>query len=123
MGGKSEDAEQIALFDWAAIAVKQYPELRWLHSIPNGANKSPRQRLIFQRTGLKSGVADICLPVARKGFMGLYVEMKGWDKNGKPGQPSKNQLEFGEFVTEQGYLFQVCWGFEAARSAIEGYLK
>lgn len=33
------------------------------------------------RTGTRRGVPDVCLPVARCGFHGLYVEMKRRQKS------------------------------------------
>jgi hypothetical protein len=72
----SEHTEQAAVIQWAMMQnQEQYPELRLLHAIPNGAklpyakNKrggrysSEAGKLIDE--GLKSGVPDLSLPVAQ----------------------------------------------------------
>lgn len=48
--------------------------------------------------GLKSGVPDLCLPVARSGYHGLYIELKA-GKN----KPTDNQLAWLEVLEAQGY--------------------
>lgn len=37
---RSEDTEQINVIAWADWNEVRYPELRWLHHIPNGDRKS-----------------------------------------------------------------------------------
>lgn len=68
--------------------------------------------------GLKPGVPDLCLPVARGGFHGLYIELKA-----QGGRPTANQEQWIEKLTAQGYLAKVCVGFESAQHLIESYLK
>ena len=36
---RSEDTEQINVASWAAWNERQYPELKWLHHIPNGGRQ------------------------------------------------------------------------------------
>ena len=66
----------------------------------------------------EAGVPDLCLPVARGGYHGLYIEMKA-GKN----KPTEKQLWWIENLKKQGYAVSVCWGFEAARMELEKYLK
>ena len=35
----TEAAHQTALFAWAALQLQRWPELRWLHHIPNGGSR------------------------------------------------------------------------------------
>jgi hypothetical protein len=102
----------------------RHPELKWLHSSNNGVNlgNTPRERAIrghrMKLQGLKPGVSDICLPVRRGIFSGLYVELKS-----VKGSQTKEQLEFGAFVTGEGFLFSVCKGWQSAADTIENYLN
>lgn len=72
----TEFEEQSALIEWADLAAHKYPELRWLHSINNGAYVSIGVAVKLKKAGTRRGIPDLMLPVARCGFHGLYVEMK-----------------------------------------------
>jgi len=113
----SEHDEQKALFEWAAWACGRYPELEYLHAIPNGGHRHIRVAKRLKAEGVKPGVPDLCLPVARDGYHGLYIEMK-FGRN----KPTDHQERWLEFLNEQGYLAVVCWGWEQARETIEEYL-
>lgn len=121
----SESAHQTALFCWAALARPRYPELEWLHAIPNGGSRGSNQRdamrvgAKMKAEGVKKGVSDICLPVKRGPWSGLYIEMK---KRGS-GKVSEEQSAFGAFVQVQGFGFVVCYTWIEARDAIEAYLN
>lgn len=129
----SEAAHQTALFAWAALQVKRWPELRWLHHIPNGGSRGDdaKSRAIrgsqMKAQGVRTGVADICLPVRRGGWSGLYIEMK--KPSEKPvkatskGGVSDDQAEFGAFVQSQGFGWIVCYSWEDAAAVIEQYME
>ena len=71
----------------------------------------------MQREGVKPGVPDVCLPVPRKGWHGLFIELKfGANK------PTDYQLEWLEQLAEQGYLAVVCYGWVEATEVIQDYL-
>jgi len=114
----SEHSEQVALFQWAEITKHQYPELALLHAIPNGGNTNAARGRWLKAEGLKAGVPDIMLPVARCGWHGLYIELK-FDKN----KPTKKQKQWLDALTEQGYLATACWGMDEAQALIESYLE
>lgn len=114
----TEHSHQVALFMWAAHQFQQYPELKWMYAIPNGGERNVAVAGRLRAEGVKSGVSDICLPVARGGFHGLYIEMK------KPGgKESANQKEFGAFVQTQGYWYKCCDHWEMAREVIKLYMN
>lgn len=77
--------------------------------------------------GVKSGVSDTLLPVKRSVYSGLYIELKKLSikpkKEGSKGGCSDDQLKFGEFVTKQGFMFAVCYGWEDAWNCLEWYLN
>ena len=113
-----EAAEQIKLFRWVDLVLNYYPELRLLHHIPNGGSRNELEAVNLKRQGVRAGVPDLCLPVARGGYHGLYIEMKA-GKN----KPTEKQLWWIENLKKQGYAVSGCWGFEAARMELEKYLK
>ena len=113
----SEHHEQKALMDWSALHTGRYPELALLFAIPNGGKRDPATAVRLQAEGVKPGVPDVCLPVARQGWHGLFIELK-YGRN----KPEPRQLEWLERLTEQGYLAIVCWGWQEAVEAVKEYL-
>ena len=71
-----EGNEQEALFRWAAFVRGRFPEIDLLYHIPNGGSRNRLEAANLKRQGVKSGVPDLCLPVARGKYHGLYIEMK-----------------------------------------------
>lgn len=112
-----EAAEQEALFQWATLMCCQYPELELMYHIPNGGSRNVAEAANLKRQGVKAGVPDICLPVARHGFHGLYIEMKA-GKN----RPSEYQSQWLKSLGEQGYQSVVCYGWREAADVIGAYL-
>ena len=113
-----ESAIQIQLFHWAFLMRQSLPELQLMFHIPNGGARTKIEGARLKKEGVKSGVPDIFLPVARGGYHGLFIELKA-GKN----KPSKNQCEWLEDLTICGYSALCCNGFDEAKEAIEGYLK
>jgi|SRR5208283_1886481 len=114
----SEGAEQTALFCWAALPEQQqrHPELRFMFHIPNGGSRDKREAGAFKAQGVKPGVPDICLPISRGGFHGLWIEMKFGANTTSPEQNS-----FLNFLTIQGHAVSVCYSWEEAVHSIERY--
>jgi hypothetical protein len=71
----------------------------------------------MKRQGVKAGVPDLCLPVARGIHHGLYIELKR-----KGAGPTSAQGGWISELNRQGYCACVCEGWEAARETILGYL-
>lgn len=72
----------------------------------------------MKRQGVKAGVPDLCLPVARGQYHGLYIEMK-YDKN----KPTKKQEEWLRDLSKQGYLTVVCYECKQAITVLTQYLE
>ena len=75
-----EEAEQIALMQWAQLRQGKWPELKLLDHIPNEGKRSRSTGGRLVAAGLKRGLPDNHLPVARGGYIGLYIELKRADK-------------------------------------------
>lgn len=114
----TESGHQRAVFAWAALNVVKYPELKWMHAIPNGGKRDKITGGTLKAEGVKAGVADIFLPVTKMPWAGLYIEMK---KSG--GKQSTEQKEFGAFVQSQSFGFVVCYSWTDAVNYIQEYLN
>lgn len=115
----TEAEEQSALFQWAGLMKGKHPELSLLHHIPNGGYRNKQEAANLKREGVKAGVPDICLPVARQGCHGLYIELK----RKKGGRISPTQACWMERLKKQGYQVAVCYGWVEAKNIILRYLE
>lgn len=115
----SESAEQQCLFRWAAVMRARLPELALMYHVPNEGKRSMATGGRLRAEGLKKGVPDICLPVPRGNWHGLYIELK----RQRGGRTSPEQCEWIDALNAQGYRACVCRGWEAAAREIEKYLR
>jgi hypothetical protein len=116
----TESDLQAAIIRWASTLEPNYPELKWLHHIPNGGKRDSRTAMMLQAQGVKKGILDLHLPVARGPYHGLMIELKIPD--GKQPKPSQEQKEYTVFLTDQGYLALCMNDFVAVKQAILDYL-
>ena len=112
---RSETTEQIGLMNWARANEEYVPELRLLHHIPNEGRRTNGP--VLKAAGMKAGVPDLSLPVPRRGFHGLYIEMKFGS-----GKQTQAQKDIMELLRQQGYKVAVAHSAEAAREIIRHYL-
>ena len=115
----SEHGMQAAIFCWAQQNENQYPELKRLFHIPNGGWRDKRTAGKLKATGVKKGVPDICLPIKRGLFNGLWIELKKDDKQ----KVSDEQKEWIDFLRKQGFAALVCAGWQEAVQTIKCYLQ
>jgi hypothetical protein len=113
-----EHDEQKALYSWAAVMRKQYPELDEMFAVPNAAKRSPQLASYMRSEGMKAGVLDNFLLVPRGKYAGLIFEMKI-----KPNKPTPEQLVWIECFRKRGFRVEVCWSFEEARDLVLEYLR
>lgn len=95
----------------------KWPELKLLFHIPNGGYRDAVEGRHFKQQGLRAGVPDLCLPVARGKYHALYIEMKT-----EQGKLSTEQDWWGKQLLEQGSYWQVCYGWKDAVATLEWYL-
>jgi len=114
----SESVEQICLFRWAMYEERKHPELALMYHIANGGKRNITTARRLKAEGVKAGVPDIHLPVARHGFHGLYIELKKIKGSGT----TENQDHWLEALNAQGYHAVVCKGWEEASKKILSYL-
>jgi hypothetical protein len=122
-------------------------ELAYLFAIPNQGHGDKIRGSRQKSEGLKTGAPDICLPVSSmlttlKGYptvynafikCGLYIELKrkqtrkiGVRKttivDKAAGKASVNQERWQAFLRKQGYVCEICHGWENAVNLIIKYL-
>lgn len=142
----SEHSHQVALFAWVAVAAcngiaaadawsstgiitrsSPEPALRWFHAIHNQGHGDKIRGANAKAEGVRKGVADTLLPVKRGVWPGLYIEMKKPSEKPKKatslGGLSVEQIEFKNFVMEQGYGWIVCYTWREAADTLTAYLK
>lgn len=115
-----EAQEQTWLFQWAtAMAALRFPELALMHHIANGGSRNAVEARHLKEQGVKAGIPDIFLPVAKNGWHGLYIELKR--KVG--GVVSPEQKTMIDKLRMQKYRVEVCKGWNAAADVIEAYME
>lgn len=114
----TEHDHQVALFQWAARFQKALPALAMLFAIPNGGARHIATARRLKAEGVKPGVPDLMMPVARGGHHGLFIELKA-----KGGRATPEQSGWLERLRAQGYCAAVCVGWDSARALIENYLR
>lgn len=115
----SEGEEQARLFSWAQMHSVEYPELALLFHIPNGGKRGKAEAARFKAEGVKAGVPDLFLPVARGGYHGLFIELKRLDG----GTVSQAQRAWVKRLTDENYCAFVARGWEEAARTIRTYLQ
>ena len=113
----SEHDEQVKIFQWARLSEGRWPELALLFAIPNGGKRHIAVARKLKAEGVKAGVPDICLPVARGRFHGLYIELKhGRNKE------TERQAWWLTRLCDHGYRVATAYEFEGAKAVLEEYL-
>ena len=87
--------------------------------IPNEGKRTLVTGRNLVRLGLRSGFPDLFFPYAKKGYHGLFIEMKR--KKGSKVSPA--QKEWVTTLNNQGYLAVICYGAEEAINVIDGYFE
>jgi hypothetical protein len=121
----SEHDEQAAVIDWARDMEWKWPCLKWLHSSLNGifipGKRTTAYKIInhLKAEGMVKGIPDLFLPVARKGYHGLYIEMK----KGHAEELTPEQIDFIDFANDEQYCAARCDGRREAVEQLEWYLS
>jgi VRR-NUC domain-containing protein len=112
-----ERPHQVALIKWVRAVNGAYPVLKLLYAVPNGGDRNLRVARKLKAEGVLAGVADLCLPAARRGYHGLYIEMKS-----EKGSATKEQKNFLRGVSAEGYCAVIAHGVDEAKAILEWYV-
>ncbi len=110
-----EATEQMALIEYCDLKGHPY---NTIYSITNSAMVPAHYGLKLKKLGVRAGMPDLCLPVMRDRYGGLYLEMK----RTKGGKLSDAQGRKIKKLIEAGYKVLVAHGFDEGRDLIEAYL-
>ena len=110
-----ESKLQILCVKWFRL---QFPNVL-IFSIPNGGQRNLITAKILKAEGTVPGVADLQILKAKKGYNGLYIELK----NGKDGKVSDNQQTIMSKLQSEGYQCEVCRSFDEFRNVVDSYMN
>lgn len=114
----TEHDEQVALLKWCLLNQAKHPELARLFAIPNGGLRNKITAARLKAEGVQRGIPDLCLPVARGGFHGLYIEMKT-----ATGRATPEQRDWLTWLAGEGYCVAICHGWRSAVAQLTAYLQ
>lgn len=114
-----EHLNQSALIEWfTLVSAKQFGlPANLLFAVPNGERRLPQTGAKLRDEGVRPGVPDLFLAVARGAYHGLFIEMKA-----PTGKVSVAQSTMIKLLQEQGYCCYVCYSWLEAKNVIECYL-
>ena len=112
MNKRYEATEQEAVVEYCAYRGIE------IFAIPNGGKRNKIEAANLKRQGVKAGVPDLCVPVARRGYHGLFIEMK-YGKN----KTTPSQDDWLNKLNREGYLAKVCNGYSEAIELLKYYFS
>jgi len=115
--GDREGQEQAALM--REIELRHPDAFALIYHVPNGGHRHKAVAAKLKGQGVKAGVPDLVLPMARGGFFGLYIEFKA---TVDPAPVSASQHAYIGRLNLQGYLAIVCRGHSDAMEQLRAYL-
>lgn len=113
-----EGLEQAALL--REIAFRHPAAFKLIYHVPNGGHRHKAVAMKLKEQGVKAGIPDLVLPMARGGYFGLYIEFKATPPHDAAVSPSQDS--YIQALTEQGYLAIVCRGHFDAMEQLRAYL-
>lgn len=114
-----EGLEQAALMKELELRLPAVAVL--IYHVPNGGHRHKLVAIKLKEQGVKAGVPDLVLPMARGGYFGLYLEFKATAPN--DAAVSASQHAWIRRLNDQGYLAIVCRGHFDAMEQIRAYLR
>jgi VRR-NUC domain len=111
-GCPTEDYEQTKFVVW--LTKNKLP----FYAIPNGGRRTLMEGARFKRGGVKKGIPDLCLPIPKEPYHGLYIEMK----TVLGGVISYDQKQWIKILNSLGYIAKVARGADEAIQITMDYL-
>jgi hypothetical protein len=105
---------QVSIMQEVALRANLDPTWGLIFAIPNGGHRNKAVAGKLKAEGVKAGVLDLCLPVARRGYHGMFMELKV-GKN----KMSAIQQEWYTRLRAEGNYCTVVWDYPA--SAIQEF--
>jgi hypothetical protein len=112
------DPESEATAQAKLVAYLRRNNILFYH-VPNGGYREKREAWALKGQGVQPGVPDIVIPIARKPYHGLYIELK----RQSGGVISSAQEWWLKQLVMQNYRAKVAKGFEEALREVLNYLS
>ena len=109
-----EDQLQVQCITWFKLQYPKFEKRIWHPA--NGGSRNLREATKFKRMGVLPGVCDIIITIPRKGYSGLFCELKVANR-----KLTKHQEEFIE-LHEKDYNIHVVRTLEQFQNAVINYL-
>ena len=120
----TEHGHQSAYFCALVDLAHSFPEVRWIHAIPNGGSRDVVTSGRLKAEGVRAGVWDVFIHVARGQWHGMYIEFKVPKRRvEKRGGLTEDHRAFGLAVHQEGYCTAVCYTWEEAIAHTLEYLR
>lgn len=104
---------------------EQFVAAAWLrrmniphHHSPNGGYRNPIEAAKFKRLGTQPGFPDFWIPLMRKGYGGLYIELK----RQYGGVLSEHQKYWRDLSRREGYAWYEAKGASQLMEIVKNYL-
>lgn len=96
----------------------QYGRHFRIFAVPNGGARNPKEAKNLKSSGVRAGVPDLMIPVLRKGYGGLFIEMKS-EKN----RATTIQTSWHDYLEGQGYkVIRECRSYDEFVRHVTEYL-
>ena len=109
----TEAAEQVVVIEFCDLM--RIPAVH----VPNEGKLTLANGRELARMGLRRGFPDLFIPAARKGFHGLFIELK----RVKGGHMTEHQQKWIDYLNRHGYRAVVCYGADEAIGEIKSYFR
>jgi hypothetical protein len=121
-----ESVHQERFFQAAKLHEQKWPELRYLFAVPNGGLRFQREAQALKRQGVRAGVPDVWLPVARTApgggvYHGWVGELKRYA--GVASDLSEDQKRWLAWLRSQGYCADWYRGWDLMWASLVTYLE
>lgn len=112
-GVLSEDSVHEAVMDWVWL----HPDIRaFVIHIPNEGQRPSKYGAKLKKMGMRRGVSDLLVTMARHGYHGAWIEIKS-----EKGIVSLDQKRFHVEQSSQGYYCDITYGIDETIQIIEWY--
>jgi hypothetical protein len=89
-----------------------------VYHIPNEGKRSNISGARLKKIGLRKGVPDLCIPVPKGKYHGLYIELKS-----NKGKATQEQIEWLKLLKSNGYATAITYGVDEAITVIKQYIS
>lgn len=116
----TEQQEQESFFQYVdTVIVPRWPEAAAGFATMNGLHTTPALAGKARAAGNKKGVPDICFPIPKDPYHGLFIELK----RVRGSKTYDEQLWYRDFLRGQGYRSEICYGWQEAAQVLTEYLS